>query len=111
MNLSYDRASLLQGNRLRRENEERPVTFAEYNGAVDAQPSTNLDVSNQRMAGPVGARALELMTNPEAVAATDNWMGMFGQSNQGAEFNMTKQAMASEQAELAVLDAEVEGRI
>ena len=111
MNLTYDRASILQGNKLRMENEERPTTFAEYNGAVDAQPSLNLDQSNQRMAGPVGARAMELMTNPAAQAATNNWMDMFGQSNQGTEFNMAKQQQADEQAELAVLNAEVEGRI
>ena len=111
MNLTYDRASILQGNKLRQENEERPITFAEYNGAVDAQPSLNMDQSNQRMAGPVGARAMELMTNPAAQQATDNWMNLFSQSNQGQEFNMAKQSQADSQAEVAVLDAEVDGRI
>ena len=70
-----------------------------------------LDQSDQRMAGPVGARAMELMMNPAAMQATDNWMSMFSQSNQGAEFNATKQANANAQAEVAVLGAEVEGRI
>ena len=111
MNLSYDRASILQGNKLRMENEERPITFAEYNGAVDAQPSINLDQSQQRMAGPVGARAMELMNNPVAQAATDNWMSMFMDSNQGAEFMAARQAQANSQAEVEVLDAEVDGRI
>ena len=111
MNLSYDRATILQGNKLRQENEERPTTFAEYNGAVDAQPSLNMDTANQRMAGPVGARAMELMTNPAAQAATNNWMNLFSQSNQGLEFNMAKQQQANAQAEVAVLDAEVDGRI
>ncbi len=111
MNLSYDKASILQGNKMRMENEERPTTFAEYNGAVDAKPSLNLDQSNQRMAGPVGARAMELMTNPSAQAATNNWMNLFSQSNQGQEFNMAKQQQANSQAEVAVLDAEVDGRI
>ena len=81
MNLSYDRATILQGK------------------------------SQQRMAGPVGARAMELMTNPAAQAATNNWMSMFSQSNQGTEFNMAKQQQANAQAEVAVLDAEVDGRI
>ena len=111
MNLSYDKASILQGNKLRMENEERPTTFAEYNGAVDAKPSLNLDQSSQRMAGPVGARAMELMTNPVAQQATNNWMNLFNQSNPGADFNATKQAQANSQAEVAVLDAEVDGRI
>ena len=111
MNLTYDKASILQGNKLRMENEERPTTFAEYNGAVDAQPSISLDQSQQRMAGPVGARAMELMTNPAAQAATNNWMRMFMDSNPGADFMASRQAKANAQAEVAVLDAEVDGRI
>ena len=66
MDLTYDRSTILNGNRLRRQAEERPPTFAEYNGATDAVPSSNLDVtSNTRMAGPAGLRALELMNNPD----------------------------------------------
>ena len=99
MNLTYDKASILQGNIIRRENEERPVTFAEVNGASDAQPSASLDTSNQRMAGPVGARAMELMNNPVARDATESWMNKFGLSNQGGEFNQQKmnQAMARDE--------------
>ncbi len=99
MNLSYDRSSILQGNKLRRENEERPVTFAEVGGASDAQPSAPLDVKNQRMAGPVGARALELMNNPEARVATERWDELFGQSNQGGDFNQEKTRQAMERDE------------
>ena len=103
MNLTYDRASLLQGNKIRKENEERPVTFAEYNGAVDAEPTQNLDQTQQRMAGPVGARAMQLMNDPVAQDATNNWMELFGQSNQGTEFNASKQAQATEAATTEVM--------
>ena len=65
MDLSYDRSAILNGNELRRQAEERPPTFAEYNGATDAVPATSLDItSNNRKAGPMGMRALELMNNP-----------------------------------------------
>ena len=109
MNLEYDRASILQGNKLRRENEERPVTFAEYGGAVEPIAPADMDTTNQRMAGPVGARAMQLMRDPEAIAATNSWMNMFGQSNQGAGFNATKQANARMAAETAVMDRAVAG--
>ncbi len=96
MNLSYDKSSVLQGNKLRQENEEQPVTFAGYNGATEGLPSASLDTKNQRMAGPVGARAMQLMTDPQARAATERWEGLFGQSNQGGEFNREKLRQASE---------------
>ena len=56
MDLTYDRSTILNGNRLREQAEERPPTFAEYNGATDAVPASKLDVtSNNRMAGPAGS--------------------------------------------------------
>ena len=95
MDLTYDRSTILNGNRLRRQAEERPPTFAEYNGATDAVPAAQLDVKyTNRMAGPGGLRAMELMSNPEAMQATQDWMGMFGQSNQGMEFNQAQMTQA-----------------
>ena len=107
MNLSYDKSSILQGNKLRRENEERPVTFAEVGGASDAQPSASLDVKNQRMAGPIGARALELMNNPEARAATDNWYNRWSETNEGALFNEEKTRQAMERDEFLSTNAQL----
>ena len=105
MDLTYDRSTILNGNRLREQAEERPPTFAEYNGATDAVPASKLDVtSNNRKAGPMGMRALELMNNPEAIAATDRWMSLFGQSNQGVEFNAARQAQLDAQAETQVMN-------
>ena len=94
MNLTYNRSDIVQGNRLRQEAEERPTTFAEYDGAVDPITPDNMDTSNQRMAGPVGSRALQLMNDPAALQATNNWMELFGQSNEGAAFNQTKSQQA-----------------
>ena len=95
MDLTYDRSTILNGNRLRRQAEERPPTFAEYNGATDAVPTSNLDVKyTNRMAGPEGLRAIELMSNPDAIQATNDWMDMFSQSNPGMEFNEAKMIQA-----------------
>ena len=94
MKLTYNRADLIQGNRLRKEAEERPTTFAEYDGAVDPITPDNLDRAASRKAGPVGARAMQLMNDPEAIQATNNWMNLFAQSNQGADFNRTKSQQA-----------------
>ena len=105
MDLKYDRSAILNGNELRRQAEERPPTFAEYNGSVDAIPSTKLDITaKDRKAGYVGMRALELMNNPEASRAADDWNNLFEQSNQGAEFFATQQAQLDNQAEVKVMD-------
>ena len=106
MSISYDRQTLVEGNRIQKQAEERPSTFAEYNGASMSQPTNNLELSSQtRMAGEKGARALELMQNPNARLDVDNWMASFGQSNQGAEFNQAKMEQASEADSLAQTNA------
>ena len=97
MNLTYNRSDIIQGNRVRQESEERPTTFAEYDGAVDPITPDDMDTTNQRMAGPVGARAMQLMNDPEAIEATNNWMDLFAQSNEGADFNYTKSQQAEDQ--------------
>ena len=98
MSIQYDRQTLIEGNRLRAQASERPSTFAEYNGAVDVIPAGGMQLNNQsRFAGQVGARALELM-NPVAAQQTENWMGMFGQSVPGMQFNEAKILQAQEAA-------------
>ncbi len=108
MNVSYDRPTLIEGNRQKQQAEERPTTFAEYNGAVEPQPTGNLALSNQsRMAGQTGARALELMQNPNAAMEVDRWMNLFGQSNQGQEFNAAKMEQTMQADSLAITDKEL----
>ena len=105
MDLTYDRSAILNGNEIRRQAEERPPTFAEYNGAVDALPATKLDIaSKDRKAGYVGMRALELMNNPEASRAAEDWNNLFEKSNQGAEFFATQQAQLDNEAEVSVMN-------
>ncbi len=95
MSVNYDRQSLIEGNKLRVQASERPSTFAEYNGAVDVIPA-----DKTRMAGSMGVRAVELMTNPQAAQQAEAWMGQFSQSVPGMEFNQAKimQAQAAQPA-------------
>ena len=90
MNLSYNRANLLQGNKLRKESEENPTTFAEYGGANDPITPDNLDKKYSRKAGPGGQFAQSLMTDPQAMQNLSAWQGRFMQSNQGAAFNQAR---------------------
>ena len=42
------------------------------------------------MAGEMGARALELMNNPNEQARVQGWMMKFGLTNQGMQWNQAK---------------------
>ena len=108
MNISYDRQTLMEGNRLKAQAEEQPTTFAEYNGAVEPQPTSSLDLTSQtRMAGQKGARALELIQDPNAALEVNQWMNLFGQSNQGQEFNAAKMQQAMQADQLAITNKEL----
>ena len=98
MDYKYSKNSLIQGERYRREKQENPATFATYNGEVNPIEPDNLQSANSRKAGQRGQRAIELMENPEAMALTDEWMNQFGDSNQGADFNRSKQQVATQAA-------------
>ena len=78
---------ILKGNQKQAELKETSRDFDNTEG---------LGKNNKRMAGPGGARALELMQDPEAKAKTDQWMGLFGMSNQGAEFERAKLEKAAQ---------------
>jgi len=101
MNISYDKQSLVDGQKLRQMNEETPSSFATYNGADSQVGGGNLAAKNEtRMAGPGGVHAMRLKTDPEYAMKTAEWENLFGQSNQGADFNTTKTSIAQAQAEL-----------
>ena len=94
--MRYSPAVIKHGTQLQREAEERPATFATYNGEADVVPDENLVGSNSvRKAGPGGQRALELMTNPIAQKETKQWMDYFGQSNEGFAFNQSAMQQAA----------------
>ena len=91
MNFDYQPNDIAAGMLKKGMAEETPNIFAECQGAAQVSPSTNLDSTSQRMAGPVGARAMALATDPEEQQAHRHlWMQQFGLSNQGFEFNQAR---------------------
>ena len=86
--MRYDRETILQGNEMVKGRQETPSTFHAANQLEKPKTKT-------RMAGEVGARALELMTNPEEKKRTENFMSLFGQSNEGMQFNQAKMIQAA----------------
>jgi len=98
MNISPE--TIRNGNRLRRELASNPATFGTDSGVAQIQPNENLDQRNGiRMAGQMGARALELMQNPQEAQRVDEWMNQFGQSVPGREFNAAKLQQAQQMAD------------
>ena len=72
---------------------ETPNSFAEINSSSISSNTGDLAKENSRMAGPVGARAMEMMRNPQERARTANWMQAFSTSNQGSEWNAAKMGL------------------
>lgn len=108
--MSFDNAQIRQGNRLRAELKSQPATFATDSGVAKVTPDRDMQSRNStRMAGEMGARAIELMQNPQEAGRTSQWMEMFGQSNQGNEFNQTKQMQASQAANAQVINEAAKG--
>ena len=93
--MNYSPQDLRQGMTLRQQAQETPSNFGMVDGSAenvggDQQPKS-------RMAGQVGARVLDLMNNPQEAARTQNWMGRFGMSNEGFQFNQARMMMANPQ--------------
>ena len=76
---------------------ETPETFATMDGAAQPRESMELSKGNSRMAGEMGARALELMNNPNEQNRVQGWMARFGMSNQGMQWNQAKMGGAPPQ--------------
>ena len=90
MEMNYSASSVAQGRINQAKAEEQPNTFSSENGVPSVTQMGNLDKPKQRMAGQFGHRALEYMNDPAEQERTNAWMDMFGQSNEGMEFNQAK---------------------
>lgn len=94
MDFQYQPNDIAAGNINKNKSKETPNLFAEMDGAAQVTPSAPLDTSSkQRMAGPVGARALQLISDPEEARRTAVWLQKFAFSNQGMQFNQAKMMM------------------
>ena len=95
--MDFTRESLRQGLKNQEASAETPESFSTIDGAAQTRLSSDLDKKNTRMAGQMGARALQLMNNPAAQAANEGWMARFGLSNQGMQWNQAKMSMSQPQ--------------
>jgi hypothetical protein len=93
--MKYSAQDLQQGMTLRQEAQQTPANFGTIDGASDTQG--NMTQPKSRMAGQMGERIKDLMTNPQEVARTQQWMGQFGMSNEGMQFNQARMMMANPQ--------------
>ena len=92
--MNFDPATVRQGNQIKKEAAENPASFATEGGSSFSLPNNNLDKQNQtRMAGPGGAFAMKLMTDPALQQRVGMWNQQFAQSNQGMQFNQAKMMM------------------
>ena len=90
MNFDYTDAGVVQGRANQDMAKENPNTFAKKSGADRVNQFTSLDKPKQRMAGEMGHRIMEYLSNPDEQARTDSWMEMFELSNEGQVFNQAK---------------------
>ena len=88
--MEFSKESIQQGQANRNASVETPETFATIEGASQPRGGTELSKANSRMAGEMGARALELMNNPNEQVRVNNWMARFGMTNQGMQWNKAK---------------------
>ena len=75
--MEFSKESIQQGQANQSASVETPETFATIEGASQPRGGTELSKSNSRMAGEMGARALELMNNPNEQARVQRWMAQF----------------------------------
>ena len=88
--MSFDPKEVRLGNEAKKQSKENPMLLATEGGASFSEPSRNLDVGDkQRMAGPGGAFAIEMMRNPELA----NRVTQFEQGYQ--QFQLKKMQLAA----------------
>ena len=91
MNMQYSTPELTEGRVNKQKAEETPNSFATQDGASKLERTAPLDKTSQsRMAGNVGARAMQMMTDPIEQQRVGDWMARFGLTNQGMEWNQAK---------------------
>ena len=92
--MHFDPENIKQGRANQAASVETPESFATIDGATQPREGVELSKGNSRMAGEMGARALELMNNPNEQARVDGWMSRFGMTNQGMQWNQAKMMMS-----------------
>lgn len=92
--MRYDKGTILHGNQSQQDRKETSTSFSSP-GRLDAPRNRT------RMAGEMGARALELLGNPEEAKRTSEFMELFADTNEGTQFNQAKMMKAAAAAQAA----------
>ena len=85
--MQFSKEAIQQGRANQDASSETPETFARLDGAAQPRDHRELSKSNSRMAGEMGARALELMNSPEEQNRVKGWMARFSSKPMGMQFN------------------------
>ena len=72
--------TLQQGRLNQNKAKETPNSFAIEDGAAQVNPTGNLDKGDNRKAGVMGNRALQMLADPAESQRTQNWMQAFNLS-------------------------------
>ena len=72
--MKFSKEAIQQGRANQDASAETPETFSRLDGAVQVKEGTELSKGHSRMAGEMGARALELMNNPDEDESHCHWM-------------------------------------
>lgn len=92
--MDFTKEAIQQGRANQDASAETPEQFGTLDGAAQPREGFELSKGHSRMAGEMGARALELMNNPNEQARVEGWMSRFGMSNQGMQWNQAKMMMS-----------------
>lgn len=90
MKFDYSQQTVAQGRDNQQRIQEEPNTFGKTSSADSYTQTSYLDKPKQRMAGRMGQRALDYLTDSEEQSRTNEWMNYFNNSNEGAFFNQAK---------------------
>ena len=91
--MNFNQKDIQNGRLNQQKARETPNSFASTNGTTEVTPTGDLSKSNKRMAGEIGSRALEMMSNPQEQQRTANGMQMFATTNQGMQWNAAKMGL------------------
>ena len=93
--MKFDPVQVRNGNSIRSQLNENPESFATSNTASKGgQNTTTLDAQNNRMAGYMGARAIELASNPVEAKRTADWNNQFMGNEYGVRWQQAKMGLA-----------------
>lgn len=85
--MKFSKEAIQQGRINQDSSTETPETFARLDGAAQPREHRELSQGHSRMAGQMGARALELVNNPFEQQRVQSWMAKFSSKPTGMQFN------------------------